>query len=105
MSRQERISELLKTKFKPDLFELENESHTHNVPKGSETHFKLLMVSQLFEGLGRVQRQQMVMSELKFEFETGLHALSMRLLSHSEAQQKNLLSGFESPACKGGQGK
>lgn len=28
-----------------------NESHMHNVPKGSETHFKVVVVSAKFDGL------------------------------------------------------
>lgn len=28
-----------------------NESYMHNVPKGAETHFKVVVVSQKFEGL------------------------------------------------------
>lgn len=28
-----------------------NESYMHNVPKGSETHFKVVVVSDKFEGL------------------------------------------------------
>ena len=30
-----------------------NESHKHNVPKGSESHFNLLVVSDAFEGNGQ----------------------------------------------------
>ena len=30
--------------------EVMNESYMHNVPKGSETHFKVVVVSPKFEG-------------------------------------------------------
>ena len=41
-----------------DLVHLEviNESHMHSVPPGSESHFKLVIVSPVFETLSRVQR-------------------------------------------------
>ena len=32
------------------IIEVINESYKHNVPKGSESHFKVLVVSDLFEG-------------------------------------------------------
>ena len=35
----------------PVHLEVVNESYMHNVPKGSETHFKVLVVSPQFEGL------------------------------------------------------
>ena len=104
MSREERIKELLKAQFSPTKLNLENESHTHNVPKGSETHFKLEMVSGVFEGLTRVQRQQKVMSELKHEFNSGLHALSMRLKTPMEDLGLDF-ENFVSPPCLGGSKK
>lgn len=37
--------------LKPMHLEVVNESYMHNVPKGSETHFKVLVVSDVFEDL------------------------------------------------------
>jgi BolA protein len=93
---------MLEQKFNPIELVLENESHTHNVPKGSETHFKLQMTAQAFEGLSRVARQQLVLSELKAEFESGLHALTMRLRAPSDKPEG---SHFTSPVCLGGEPK
>jgi BolA protein len=102
MNREERIKQILLEKFKPIKFSLQNESHTHNVPQGSETHFKLEMVSSSFEGLSRVARQQLVMSALKEEFEAGLHAFTMRLKAVSELKPSEQKERFESPPCMGG---
>lgn len=33
----------------PSYIEVINESYMHNVPKGSETHFKVIVVSDLFK--------------------------------------------------------
>jgi BolA protein len=102
MNREERIKRILIERFQPVEMSLQNESHTHNVPKGSETHFKLKMVSSCFEGLSRVARQQLVMSALKEEFESGLHAFTMRLKAVSELNPSEQKESFESPPCMGG---
>ena len=41
--------------FQPNHLEILNESYMHNVPKGSETHFKVLVVSEKFESLPLIQ--------------------------------------------------
>ncbi len=40
--------------------EIENESHKHSVPPGSESHFKLFVVSPAFQGVPLLQRHRMV---------------------------------------------
>lgn len=52
---------------------------------GDGRHFEALIVSPLFKGLSRVQRQQRVNAVLREHFETELlHALSMRCLAPDE---------------------
>ena len=80
---------------------LENESHTHSVPKGSETHFKLLIVSDQFIGLSKVARQRLVYSHLDSEFKSGLHALTLRAVSFEERDNGHG-ENFVSPECLGG---
>jgi stress-induced morphogen len=101
VSLAERIEEKLSTALSPSLLVVENESHMHNVPKGSETHFKVLIVSAEFDGVSRVDRQRKINGLLKDEFASGLHALTMRALTPAE----ELPSDFVSPACLGGSGK
>jgi hypothetical protein len=45
-SRQERIIEILNKNFNPTYLDVMNESYRHNVPKNSETHFKILLVNK-----------------------------------------------------------
>ena len=45
------IIEALDSTFKPVHLEVINESYMHNVPKGSESHFKVLVVSKDFDGV------------------------------------------------------
>ena len=40
----------LEDAFQPSLLSVENESHRHNVPADSETHFKVVHVAERFTG-------------------------------------------------------
>ncbi|KAG0411863.1 hypothetical protein HPB47_011001, partial [Ixodes persulcatus] len=55
---QRRIEEKLSKALNPTELSVENESHMHNVPKGSETHFRVTVVSASFEGKSLVQVRQ-----------------------------------------------
>lgn len=100
-TRFARIVAVLDRQFAPVEMRLENESHTHSVPENSETHFKLLLVSGSFKGVSRVARNRMVYAALGGELQTGLHALTMRLLTPEEMLTADL-SEFTSPPCHGG---
>jgi len=73
----------------------------HSVAPGSETHFKVLVVSAAFDGMNRVARQRKVNEALRDELAGGVHALTMRTLTPAEWESGGA-AGFESPACKGG---
>jgi stress-induced morphogen len=98
MNRQVRIFELLQV-FRPLHLEIDNESDHHAGPPGRETHFKLLLVSPLFEGLNRVERQRKVHDILRNEFQAGLHALTQRLLTPAEWEKTKADLVFSSPDC------
>ena len=56
---------------------------------GDGRHFEATIVSQIFTGLSRVQRQQRVNAVLREHFESELlHALSMRCLTPEEAASR-----------------
>lgn len=101
MTRQERIQEKLSTALSPVFLEVENESHNHNVPAGSETHFKVLVVSPAFEGLGSVDRHRRVHAALADELKKGLHALTLRALTPTQWAAEGG-ADFVSPPCLGG---
>lgn len=96
-NRSEKILTLLNQEFKPLKIELVDESSRHG---GRQSHFKLFLVSEEFQGLGRLERQQRVNQLLSEEFKTGLHALTMRLLTEQEAERGGELQ-FKSPPCMG----
>ena len=101
MTRHERLTEMLGADLSPLYLEVIDESHRHSVPSGSETHFKLIIAAEVFEGLRLVQRHQKVNALLDGELRSGLHALSMETLTPKEwaARDGQVL---ESPPCLGG---
>jgi stress-induced morphogen len=101
VTTQQRIQEKLSAALAPLHLDVENESRKHNVPAGSETHFKVLVVAGAFEGLGLVDRHRRVNEILAEELRGGVHALSIRALAPSQWAPAQAES-FQSPPCLGG---
>lgn len=101
MSVQETITRKLQDAFRPAHLDVLNESHMHSVPPGSESHFKVVVVSDAFEGRRLVQRHQAVNATLRDELAGGVHALSMETLTPDEWQDRGG-AVRASPACHGG---
>ena len=59
-NRENTIKNLLLSEFSPSVLKIVNESYMHNVPEGSESHFKLVIVSDEFKNLSNVKRHQEV---------------------------------------------
>ncbi|XP_026755628.2 bolA-like protein DDB_G0274169 [Galleria mellonella] len=81
-----------------------NESYMHNVPKGAETHFKVVVVSDKFDGLPLIKRHRLVNDILKEELQTGVHALSIVAKTPKQWEESDKIVE-SSPNCKGGFGK
>lgn len=64
---EEAMHKKLKSVLQPIHLELRNESYMHNVPKGSETHFKVVIVSPQFEGKQLIQVSGII--SLKYRLE------------------------------------
>ncbi|KAK7870103.1 hypothetical protein R5R35_011082 [Gryllus longicercus] len=94
----------LKETFKPIHLDVLNESHMHNVPPNSETHFKVIVVSNDFDKVPLIKRHRLVNETLKEELQQGVHALSIVTKSPSEWESSNQ-ELTESPPCRGGFGK
>lgn len=88
MSREQRINDALSTQLKPESLSIENESFRHQVPAGSESHFKIIAVSSTFIGLRPIARHRLVNTLLAAEFASGLHALSLHLYTPEEWQRQ-----------------
>jgi len=99
----------------------------HNVPKNSETHFKVIIVSKEFESMSLIQRHRTFLSiffcckhmyalththththipglvnkALEVEFEKGMYALSITAKTPSQ-WEKSGQKVKPSPVCRGG---
>lgn len=100
MSTQQQIIDKLNTNFSPEHIEVINESHMHNVPPGSESHFKVVLSSEKFEGKRQVQRHQQIYGVLAAELEGGVHALALHTYTPAEWIEKG--EAPDSPHCLGG---
>ncbi|MCB0371208.1 MAG: BolA family transcriptional regulator [Bdellovibrionales bacterium] len=98
---EQKIISKLQAQFQPEQLWVENESGQHAVPENSETHFKVLIVSQKFTGLSRVERQQLIYKILAEELNSGVHALSQRTYTPEEWIQVKDTLEFISPQCMG----
>lgn len=98
MSRQQNLEAQVRAALPIEFLQIINESHMHRGPANAETHFKLVIVSPVFEGQRSVRRHQQVYAALGEEFRTGLHALAL----HTYTPQEWADSGEApaSPACQ-----
>ena len=97
---QRAISDKLTAKFTPLHLEVINESRMHAVPPGSETHFKVIVVSDIFTDMTLLQRHRAVNAVLDLELKSGVHALS--IVSKTPAQWTVSSAVLPSPSCLGG---
>jgi len=81
--------------------EVINESDNHNVPAGSESHFKVVLVSSEFEGKNLLARHRLVNKVLEDELQNKIHALAIHTYTEAEWQKKNSMAPG-SPPCLGG---
>jgi BolA protein len=90
MTITERIKKKLTQELVPLKLEVVDESTKHKGHagwrEGGETHFRVTVVSQAFEGMSRVERQRMVYDLLKQEMADRVHALALTTKTPSEGQ-------------------
>ncbi|XP_065837851.1 DNA-binding transcriptional regulator BolA-like [Oscarella lobularis] len=106
MSVQAEITRKLTENLAPSHLEVINESYMHNVPKGAESHFKVIVVSEKFteERLTKpIQRHRLIHDILREELDGSVHALSIQAKSPQqwEASDHHVA---KSPPCLGGGG-
>ncbi len=101
MQVQNQIEEKLRAGFAPLHLEVVNESHMHNVPEGSESHFRVVLVSEGFAGKPLVQRHRAVNGALAAELQGQVHALALHTMTPEEWFEKGG-DAPESPPCLGG---
>ena len=100
MTRLQRIQNALEAQIKPIFLKVIDESHLHAGHLGHEdgafeTHYRVLVVSDMFVGASRIQRQRVVNDALKLEFKAGLHSLVIKTLTNEEFIAKGRPAEFE----------
>ena len=101
MKIQNNIEKKLLSHFDPQHLEVINESAMHNVPAGSESHFKVVIVTPMFGGERLIKRHRAVNAVLKEELANDIHALALH--TYTQGEWHNLFGAFPtSPNCLGG---
>jgi BolA protein len=101
MTVQQDIEQQLEQSLRPVHLEVVNESHQHSVPANSETHFKVVLVSDMFEGRRQVARHQQVYAALAAQLAGPVHALALHTYTPAEWNARQA-DAPESPNCLGG---
>lgn len=101
MKIQNNIEQKLRSHFEPAHMEVINESAKHNVPPGSESHFKVVLVTAKFAGERLIKRHRAVNTVLKVELAEHIHALALHTYTEEEWQHLHGESP-DSPNCLGG---
>ncbi|XP_029436969.1 bolA-like protein 1 isoform X2 [Rhinatrema bivittatum] len=86
--------------LQPVHLEVHNESHMHAVPKGSESHFKVVVISEKFNGMSLIQQHRLVNEALREELAGAVHALSILAKTPQQWKENPILN--QSPPCLGG---
>lgn len=101
MSMQSTIEKKLTDATSAMHLEVINESNNHNVPPGSESHFKVVLVSNEFEGQPLIARHRTINKLLADELQNGVHALALHTYTESEWRERHGEAPM-SPPCRGG---
>ncbi len=90
MSVAETIREKLESALKPELLEVEDDSHRHKGHAGhrpgGETHFNVTIVAAAFKGRTRIERHRLVTAALADVMGNPVHALGLKTLTPEEAE-------------------
>jgi len=94
------ITDKLAGEFNPQLLQVTNECYMHSVPAGSESHFKVVIVTDQFAGKRQVQRHQAIYAVLADELAGPIHALALHTFSADEWAESQGRAP-DSPQCLG----
>lgn len=101
MSVQHDIEQKLTNGLAAKHLQVVNESGNHNVPPGSESHFKVVLVAEDFEGKNLLARHRLVNGLLAEELQGKIHALALHTYTEAEWRSQNGNAPM-SPPCLGG---
>jgi BolA protein len=90
MSTKEKIEQVLRQTLAATVVEVEDESALHVGHAGATSgggHYRVTVVSPLFEGKSLVARHRMVYDALSTEMQHGIHALALTTLTPSQRSE------------------
>lgn len=99
MSMQQQIEQKLSDALQLTFLDVINESHMHSGP-ATESHYKVVAVTEEFEGKMLIARHRMINAALADELKQ-IHALALHTMTPTEYFEK---AGkvADSPQCEGG---
>ena len=88
MKRKINIENLILKDYEPEFFSVLDVSEQHrghqNFKEGVESHFEIIIVSEMFKNLNRMERHRMVNKSLKEEFLSDLHSVVLKTYTSEE---------------------
>ncbi len=88
LKRKIKIETLILKNFKPEFFSVLDISEQHrghrNFKENVESHFEIIIVSEKFKNLNRIERHRMVNQSLKEEFLSDLHSVTIKTYTTHE---------------------
>lgn len=100
MKIQKLIESKLQEGLQPVFLQVINESPNHNVPEGSESHFRVVVVSEQFAGLSLVKRHQMVHQLISEQIRENIHAFSQQTFTPQEFESRGAVLPPSPPCAK-----
>lgn len=100
MSKQQELIDKLSAEFQPHFLIVENESHMHRSDRGINSHFKIVIASNKFEGISKVARHRQIYQLLEKDLQIDIHALAL----HTYTEEEWLQAGKNVPpsvSCQG----
>jgi BolA protein len=93
---ESQIINTLSTSMNLSSLKITNESFMHNVPKGSESHFKIIVVTNDFNNLSIIKRHKLIYKTLD-NLMNKIHALSIHAFNEEEFKLNPII--LDSPEC------
>ena len=88
LKRKIKIENLILKNYKPEFFSVVDVSEKHrghqNYKEYIESHFEIIIVSEKFKNLNRIERHRMVYQSLKEDFLSDLHSAIIKAYTIQE---------------------
>ena len=88
MKRKAHIENLILKNYEPEFFSVTDVSEQHrghkNFREDIESHFEIIIVSEKFKNLNRIERHRMVNKSLREEFLLDLHSVIIKTYTIEE---------------------